>query len=164
MPGFLVDASTLLDVRDTLGALHHQLLAIPAVAGGYEGGLGSPALEAQVAAFSATCRADAVRLGERIDGVMRGLAAAAAAYERADAAARHSGSGWAIISVGPHGVKVVASGPGSPPAHRPGAPAGSGSGTTTIGGGGGSTTSTGGSGPRRTGSHSGTGSGTVTIG
>jgi hypothetical protein len=116
MSRFVVDHRSLLELRDTLGRLHDQLLGIPRVVSGFDGLLGGRALEAELAQFCSRWQYGIMLVADRIDAMMGRLAAAAAAYERIEqrvASGPMSGSGTTTIGGGP--------------------PAGSGSGTTTIG-------------------------------
>jgi hypothetical protein len=93
----VVDSRTLLAVRDTLGRLHHQLLGIHTVVGGYEGLLGGRALEAELEQFCVRWHFGIVEIGERIDGMMHRLLTAAAAYERIE---DRIGSGTTVVGGG----------------------------------------------------------------
>jgi len=118
MPSFVVDHRSLLALRATLGRLHEQLVSMPTVVGGYEGLLGGPGLEAELGQFCARWHYGIIAIADRIDGIMRRLEGAAAAYQRIErriTASSHPGSGSGVTSVG-----------GGPPP-------GTGSGTTTIG-------------------------------
>jgi hypothetical protein len=134
MSRFVVDHRSLLALRATLGRLHEQLLAIPTVVGGYEGTLGSRALEAELGQFCSRWHYGILQVADRTDGMMRRLDGAAAAYQRIEQRVAASGQGSGTTSIG-----------GGPPS-------GSGSGTTSIGGG------------PPSGSHSGSGSGTTVVG
>ncbi len=119
MSGFVVDHRSLLELRDTLGRLHEQLLGIPRLVSGFDGVLGGRALEAELAQFCSRWQYGILLVADRIEGMMGRLAAAAAAYQRIEQRiassghGSHSGSGTTSIGGGPQ--------------------AGSGSGTTTIG-------------------------------
>ena len=96
MSRLVVDSRTLLAVRDTLGRLHHQLLGIHTVVGGYEGVLGGRALEAELEQFCVRWHFGIVEIGERITGMMHRLLAAAA-YERIE---DRIGSGTTVVGGG----------------------------------------------------------------
>jgi hypothetical protein len=116
MSRFVVDHRSLLELRDTLGRLHDQLLGIPRVVSGFDGLLGGRALEAELGEFCSRWQYGIMLIADRTASMMGRLAAAAAAYERIEqrvASGPTSGSGTTTIGGGP--------------------PAGSGSGTTTIG-------------------------------
>jgi hypothetical protein len=132
MSRLVVDHRSLLELRDTLGRLHEQLLGIPRVVSGFDGVLGGRALEAELAQFCSRWQYGIVLVADRIEGMMGRLAAAAAAYQRIEQRlassghGSHSGSGTTSIGGSP-------SGSGSGTTSVGGSPPGSGSGTTTIG-------------------------------
>jgi hypothetical protein len=106
MPRFLVDSQSLLGVRDTLGRLHNQLLAVPTVVGGYDGLLGSRALEGELARFAGTWHFGILEISTQIEDMMDRLAAAAAAYRRIEHQVGHGarpgvGSGTTVVGAGP---------------------------------------------------------------
>ncbi len=140
MSGFVVDARSLLAVRDALDRLHEELLTMHTVIYGFWGTLGGHELEGELEHFCGTWHYGVIEVADQVAGLMTGLARAAAAYERIDRRlASHGGSGSGTTVIGGGGSKGGGSGSGS----------GSGSGTTVIGGGGGG---------------SGSGSGTTVIG
>jgi hypothetical protein len=145
MSGFLVDSSTLLAVRDTLGRLHDQLLSMHSVIYSYWGVLGGRELEGELEHFCGTWHYGVTEIADEIADLMTRLTQAAAAYERIEQRIAAAGQGSRSGS----GTTVI--GGASPPRHRAGSP--SGSGTTVIGGGPVTTTSTG----------SGSGAGTTTV-
>jgi hypothetical protein len=118
----------LVAVRDTLGRLHLQLLAMPSMVSGYEGVLGGTELDSELEQFCAQWHYGALEIGERITELMGRLVDAADQYRRiedglASAGRNHgaalSGSGVTVINGGGPGPTIPAS------------PA-SGSGTTTV--------------------------------
>jgi hypothetical protein len=131
MSRLVVDHRSLLELRDTLGRLHEQLLGIPRVVGGFDGVLGGRALEAELAQFCSRWQYGIIVVAGRIEGMMGRLAAAAAAYQRIEhriassGHGSHSGSGTTSIGGSPRSGSGTTSVGGGPPP--------SGSGTTTIG-------------------------------
>jgi hypothetical protein len=128
MSRFVVDHRSLLELRDTLGRLHDQLLGIPRVVSSFDGLLGGRALEAELAQFSSRWHYGIMVIADRIGGMMGRLTAAAAAYQRIEqriASGPMSGSGTTTIGGSPHS--------GSGTTTIGGSPSRSGSGTTTIG-------------------------------
>jgi len=120
MARFVVDSRSLLVVRDTLGRLHLQLLAIPNVVDGYDGVLGGHALEDELEQFTTSWQFAITQVAGQIDAIMGWLLAAAAAYERIER--RIAGAGHNHPSQTGSGTTTIG---GPPPA---------GSGTTTMGG------------------------------
>ncbi len=114
MSGFVVDARTLLALRDTLGRLHHQLLALPIVMDAYDGSLGGWGLERELEAFCQRWQLTIREVGGEIAELMRRLTSAAHAYERIERGV--AGSGTTVVG---------------PPGPRPRSE--SGSGTTVVG-------------------------------
>jgi hypothetical protein len=130
MAGFMVDARSLLAVRDTLGRLHDELLGIHTIATSYDGVLGGRDLEGELQHFCGRWHWGIVHISGQITDMMHRLTGAAAAYQRIEhrlAAARHHGHGGRgrHPARGGSGTTVIGGG------HRHT----SGSGTTTIGGG-----------------------------
>jgi hypothetical protein len=117
MSRFVVDHRSLLQLRDTLGRLHGQLLGVPTVVSGFDGVLGGRALESELARFCNRWHYGIVLIAGRIEGMMGRLSAAADAYGRIEQ--RVAGSGHRKLSGS--GTTTI----GGPPE--------SGSGTTTIG-------------------------------
>jgi hypothetical protein len=115
MSRFVVDHRSLLALRATLGRLHEQLLAIPVLAGGYEGTFGGRALEAELGQFCSRWHYGILQVADRTDGMMRRLEGAAAAYQRIEQRVARSGQG--------SGTTVIGGGP----------PPGTGSGVTSVG-------------------------------
>lgn len=127
MSRLVVDSRTLLALRGTLGRLHHQLLGIHMIVGGYEGVLGGRALEAELERFCVRWHFGIVEIGAQIEAIMHRLLAAAAAYERIE-----SGIGSGTTTVGPPG-KRRHTGSGTTTIGPPGKRPLTGSGTTTVG-------------------------------
>jgi hypothetical protein len=123
----VVDSRTLLAIRETLGRLHHQLLGVHAVVGGYEGMLGGRALEAELEQFCVRWHFGIIEIGGQIEALMHRLLVAAAAYERIE---HRVGSG--TTTIGPRGKRRL-TGSGTTTVGRPGGRRLTGSGTTTIG-------------------------------
>ncbi len=126
VPRLLVDARTLLAVREKLGRLHDQLLRMHTVVDGYEGLLGGRALESELRDFCTRWHFGTIEVAEEISALMNDLLGAVSAYQRieerlAAAHARPSGSGTTTVGGRGPATSVIRTGPYS------------GHGTTTIG-------------------------------
>jgi hypothetical protein len=84
MSTFLVDAQTLLALRERLGQLHGQLLGMPIVLRGFDGLLGGRGVEGELEAFSLRWEADIQGVGGQLTRLMHQLVAAADAYQHID--------------------------------------------------------------------------------
>lgn len=131
MAQFLVDARTLLALRDLLGRLGGRLTAMPTVVSESDRALGGGGLGPELDRFSARWHGEVTSIADRIAAIMVALVAAAAAYERVERrlAAAHgtsrrvrSGAGTTTVdSSGGVSVRAV-----SETAH------GAGAGTTVV--------------------------------
>jgi hypothetical protein len=128
MASFVVDSRTLLAVRETLGRLQNQLLAMPTVVSGYDGMLGGVELESELEQFCTSWHYGILEVGEQIRELMDALLHAAAAYQQIEDGIRVAGQrGGASLSGS--GVTVIGGGGGQ---SSSGGGSVSGSGTTVV--------------------------------
>ena len=118
MPGFVVDAASLVRISHRLGVLHGQLESAPEIVGGYDATmLGGATLQDELDGFAHQWRHEMTAVAGELDLMQMRLADASAAYERIEH--RHRASAHAAAATGSGTTVIDGSAPRDLTAARP---------------------------------------------
>lgn len=93
MVSFSVDPQQLIDVHNQLVVIHADMQSIGSVSAAYDGQLGSPAIDAELANFADNWSNGFLMIQSRMVGLLTHLAQAAAGYHHTEAQIRAAAAG-----------------------------------------------------------------------